>query len=145
MPPKTERVTTSKQRSNLKDLRDRPVEERKKIASQGGIQSGKVRKEKKLMSQIYAEYLEKTHAVATDKGMEQLEGHAHVAQVISRVLDRGDSASVALIKELREGTEGNKLQQSVDLILVKPTFPKSPSRPGDALPAIPVLPEGEDK
>ena len=55
------------------------------------LKSAEKRKEnnakKKLMSQIYAEFLEK-------------------------VLARSDSSSVSLMREIREGTEGTKMQLS---------------------------------
>jgi len=82
----------------------------------GGIKSGQIRKEKKLMSQIYAEFLEKEHDIIGKDGLKKkLEGHALLASVMSKILSRGDSASVSLFKEIREATEGNKIALSGEL------------------------------
>ena len=82
----------------------------------GGIASGKAKKEKKLMSQIYAEFLEKEHEIIGKDGKrEKLEGHALLSKVMSKVLARGDSASVSLLKEIREAIEGTKTKTELVL------------------------------
>jgi hypothetical protein len=76
----------------------------------GGIKSGQVRKEKKIMSQIYAEFLEKEHDIVGNDGLKiKISGQALVNRVMSKVMARGDSSSVRLLKEIRESTEGTKL------------------------------------
>jgi len=67
---------------------------------------------KKLMSQIYAEFLEKEYNVRQGDKERKLTGAELVNEVMRRVLARGDSSSVSLLKEIREGTEGNKVQLS---------------------------------
>ena len=63
------------------------------------------------MSSIYAEYLEKEHEVEHKDGTrEKLTGHKLLSRVMSKVLSRGDSSSVSLMREIREGTEGKKIQ-----------------------------------
>jgi hypothetical protein len=101
---------------NLVKNTDLTPEELKARNSKAGKASGKARKEKKLMSQIYAEFLVKEHEVIGKDGKKKkLEGHALLSSVMSKILSRGDSASVSLFKEIREATEGNKIALSGEL------------------------------
>jgi hypothetical protein len=99
---------------NLIPQNMRTKEEQRKIARQGGIASGVVRKEKKLMSQIYAEFLEKEHDVEVGGEKKKLSGHKIVSAMMMRVLNRGDAASVSIMKEIREGTEGSKIKHDIE-------------------------------
>lgn len=84
----------------------------------GGIKSGKVKREKKLMSQIYAEFLVKEHEIIGSGGKrEKLEGHALLSKVMSKVFARGDHAAVSLMREIREGTEGSKVKTETVLTI----------------------------
>lgn len=80
------------------------------------LKSAEKRKEnnakKKLMSQIYAEFLEQEYEVKVGDGKRKLSGSEFVNEVMRRVLARGDSSSVSLLKEIREGTEGSKINLS---------------------------------
>ena len=77
----------------------------RKIGRAGGIASGEARREKKRMTQIYAEVLAKKYDV---DGVE-LDGHELVGTIVMDILKRRDSASVSLIREIREATEGSKV------------------------------------
>jgi hypothetical protein len=89
----------------------RTKQEQSEIARKGGIKSGKVRHEKKLMSQIYADFLIKEHDVIGKDGLiKKLSGQALVNGVMSKVLSRGDGSSVSMLREVREGTEGSKVK-----------------------------------
>ena len=67
---------------------------------------------KKLMSQIYAEFLEKEYEIKVGDGKKKLSGSDFVNECMKRIIARGDSASVSMMKELREGTEGSKINLS---------------------------------
>ena len=67
---------------------------------------------KKLMSQIYAEFLEKEYNVRQGDKERKLTGAELVNEVMRKVLARSDSSSVSLMREIREGTEGSKVQLS---------------------------------
>lgn len=67
---------------------------------------------KKLMSQIYAEFLEKEYNVRTDKGTKKISGAELVNECMKKIIARGDSSSVSLLREVREGTEGTKVNLS---------------------------------
>ena len=111
----------------------RTKQEQSEIARKGGIKSGKVRREKKLMSEIYADFLIKEHDVIGKDGMiKKLSGQALVNGVMSKVLSRGDSSSVSMLREVREGTEGSKvkvegLPEKIEIIL-----PESLKKPNES-------------
>lgn len=77
------------------------------------LKSAEKRKEnnakKKLMSQIYAEFLEKEYNVKTTDGTKKISGSELVNEAMKKIMARGDSSTVSLMKELREGTEGSKI------------------------------------
>ena len=80
------------------------------------LKSAEKRKEnnakKKLMSQIYAEFLEREYEVKAGEGKRKLSGAELINEVMRKVLARSDSSSVSLMREIREGTEGTKMQLS---------------------------------
>ena len=102
-------------KDNLKPFNELTEEEQRIIASKGGKASVKARKEKKLMSQIYADFLCEEFDITVEGKKEKLSGNALISQVMKKVLARGDSASVSLMKEVREATEGNKVVMSGEL------------------------------
>ena len=67
---------------------------------------------KKLMSQIYAEFLEKEYDVKAGDKTKKMSGAELCNEAMKKIIARGDSASVSLLREIREGTEGNKIQLS---------------------------------
>ena len=83
------------------------------------LKSAEKRKEnnakKKLMSQIYADFLEREYEVKAGEGKRKLSGAELVNEVMRKVLARSDSSSVSLMREIREGTEGTKMQLSGEL------------------------------
>ena len=80
------------------------------------LKSAEKRKEnnakKKLMSQIYAEFLEKEYNVRQGDKERKLTGAELVNECMKKIIARGDSSSVSLMREVREGTEGTKMQLS---------------------------------
>lgn len=90
---------------NLIPMNKRPKATQRKIARMGAIASNKVQKEKKLLSQIYAEIL------ADDLG---IDGQGKTIKDLAREILSGSpliyspSCKVAMLKEIREATEGTK-------------------------------------
>ena len=84
------------------------------------LKSAEKRKEnnakKKLMSQIYAEFLEREYEVKAGEGKRKISGAELVNEVMRKVLARSDSSSVSLMREIREGTEGSKVSLSGEII-----------------------------
>ena len=91
----------------------------KENARERQLKSAEKRKEnnakKKLMSQIYADFLEREYEVKAGEGKRKLSGAELVNEVMRKVLARSDSSSVSLMREIREGTEGTKMQLSGEL------------------------------
>ena len=101
---------------NLKPIKELSSEEAKQRGSKGGIRSGQVRREKKLMTQIYAEFLEKEHnVIGRDGEQKKRSGQALLNSVMSKVLSRSDGSSVRLMKEIREATEGQNIKLSGEI------------------------------
>ena len=69
----------------------------------GGIKSVKVRREKKLLSEIYAEVIAELYQEDIKKGTGS-------RFIIKEILKRKDSSSVGMWREIREGTEGSKVK-----------------------------------
>ena len=84
-------------KKNMRPLNTRTKEEQKKIATMGGIKSGMVRKERKLLSQIYAKVI--------DDESETIEA------ALKKKLQSGDLYYLA---EMGKLTEGNKLTLAND-------------------------------
>jgi hypothetical protein len=88
----------------------------KENARERQLKSAQKRKEnnakKKLMSQIYAEFLEREYSVKAGDKTKKISGAELCNEAMKKIIARGDSASVSLLRELREGTEGNMIQLS---------------------------------
>jgi predicted nucleic acid-binding Zn-ribbon protein len=92
--------------ASLLDLSKLDKETKRKMSSNGGKKSQAVQREKKLLSSLYA----KTIAEMYDVDPDDLEGNKLTfPMVIKAILARGDAASVSMLKEIREATEGSKV------------------------------------
>ena len=100
-----------KSKKNLRPIKPLSHEEAVEQGRRGGKKSVEARREKKLMSQIYAELLAKKHKV----GNEEITGDNLLEKVALRVLARGDASSVSLMKEIREATEGLKIFTGINI------------------------------
>jgi len=89
---------------NKKNLRRLTTEEARKIGREGGKASVKARREKKLMSQIYAGLI--SNGIETD-----------IEKAAPKIIRKGGSPAVALMRELREGTEGSKVKTETVLTI----------------------------
>jgi len=98
---------------NLIPITERSTEIQREIRSLGGIKSGESKREKKLMSQIYSEFLISKFNVKTEGKEREVTGSDLVDEVMKKVLKKGGSPAVSMMKEIREATEGSKTQ--VDL------------------------------
>jgi hypothetical protein len=80
------------------------TEKAREVGAKGGKRSGEVKRERKLLSAMYADLLAKGFDVEGEK--------LSIDEVASAIMARRDSASVSLLKEMREATEGSKVQHS---------------------------------
>jgi len=78
----------------------------------GGKKSVIVRREKKLMSQIYADILADQSGIKKGRGIK-----AVVDEILSSTDPKTMAARVSLMRELREGTEGSKLKTETTISL----------------------------
>jgi len=83
---------------NLRPARTKEVAQAR--GKLGGIKSASVKKERKLLSQMYTDLLAKGFEVDGER--------LSLDQVASAIMARRDSASVSMLKEIREATEGSK-------------------------------------
>ena len=83
---------------NLRPARTKEVAQAR--GKLGGIKSASVKKERKLLSQMYVDLLAKGFEVDGER--------LSLDQVASAIMARRDSASVSMLKEIREATEGSK-------------------------------------
>ena len=121
-------------RENLIPTSQRSKEEARELGRVGGIRSGVVRREKKRMSEIYAAVLAKKYDVKIIDGVEtDITGADVIEDVIHAIISRQDSASVAMIKELREGIDGNKLDLSATVDLTTLTDEEYEAKKADWL------------
>lgn len=82
------------------------------MGSKGGKASVEAKRKKKLMSQIYAEFLAERFKVKVDGSEQDMTGEKLVNRVVKQVLISGGPSAVSLMKEIREATEGNKVEHS---------------------------------
>ena len=94
---------------NLIPIKTLTKDEAKKRGTAGGIASGKAKKEKKLMSQIYADIL--AEQTGQKKGLD-------LKAVVKNILQEGGASAVSMIKYIREATEGSKTQLTGGITIV---------------------------
>jgi hypothetical protein len=87
-------------------------EEAREQGSLGGKASVEARRKKKLLSEIYGDFL--AAKVVADEEVKEMTGDQFVSAVMEKVLVKGGAPAVSLIKEIREATEGNKVKISGD-------------------------------
>lgn len=103
---------------NLKPIKKGEItkEEAKKRGSKGGKKSVQVKKEKKLISDIYKQFLLKKHkATFVNYPLKEIETFSDLSsdelfeKSMTNLISRSDNSSVALMREMREATEGSKI------------------------------------
>jgi hypothetical protein len=90
----------------------KPKTSAKERGKLGGIKSGKAKRIKKLMSEIYADVLADQSRIKSGKGLP-----AVIEEILNKRDIRTTSARVALMRELREGTEGSKIKTETVLTI----------------------------
>ncbi len=98
-------------RHGSENLTKLTTEEARKRGSNGGKASVESRRKKKMLSELYADILSDRLTIQD----QDFEPGDFVKLTALKILARGDSASATMLKEIREATEGNKLQLSGEL------------------------------
>jgi hypothetical protein len=94
----------AKKGGNPENLKILSPDQARKMGSIGGKKSVEVKKERKLLSVMYAEILAKGFEVDGER--------LSLDQVVSGIVSRSDGSSVSMLKEIREATEGSKVALS---------------------------------
>jgi hypothetical protein len=84
---------------------ERTPEEREEIARKGGIASGEARREKKLLSKVYADALAE---------LNDLPEGERLSDTIKAIIQKKSPHSVSMLKEIREATEGSNIKLTGD-------------------------------
>jgi hypothetical protein len=114
----------AKKGGNPQNLVPLSTDRARKIGAIGGKKTGEVKRERKLLSTMYAEMLAKGFEIEGER--------LSLDQVVTAVLFRSDSASVSMLKEIREATEGSKVKVEGELgTPVKFVFVDPPKKHAD--------------
>ena len=95
--------------NNLVPNSARTPEQLKEQTRKGGIVSGQKKRERKLLSQIYADLLAEEFEVTIAGEKKKITGQKYFKTVAREIVNRRDSASVSMLKEIREATEGKNV------------------------------------
>ncbi len=76
------------------------------------------RREKKLLAQIYGEMLADEYEIVMNGEKKKIQGSKLVKTIARDVLMRRDSASVSMLKEIREATEGSQINLSGSVTII---------------------------
>lgn len=97
---------------NEQNLRTPTTEEAREMQ----LKSAEKRKEnnakRKLLSELYADFLEEEFEIKEGDAKRKISGAEYCKLIAKTVLKRSDSSSVAMLKEIRESTEGSKVNLS---------------------------------
>lgn len=86
---------------NAKEMQKKSAEKRKENNER-----------KKFLSEMYADFLSDEYSVTKGGETKKITGTEYVKTVIKAIVNRGDSSSVAMLREIREATEGSKINLS---------------------------------
>ena len=100
---------------NEQNLRTPTTDEAKEMQKKSVEKRKENTEKRKLMSQIYAEFLEKEYNVRQGDKERKLTGAELVNECMKKIIARGDSASVSLMREVRETIEGQKINLSGEI------------------------------
>lgn len=97
---------------NEQNLRTPTSEEARTMQRKGAKKRKENTAKKKLISQIYAEFLAKKYSVKVGGENKKITGADLCNEAMKKIMARGDSSSVSLMKEIREAMEGNTINLS---------------------------------
>jgi hypothetical protein len=100
------RRVTEKQLANLRPVKTLTKERAKMIGSLGGKKAHENIKKKKMLSQIYADFLINSHFVKLGKKETELTPEEIVFKGVIKAILSGSSATGTILKEIADRTEG---------------------------------------
>ena len=102
--------------SNENNLRTPTSEEAKEMQKKSAEKRKENNAKRKMLSELYADFLEEEFEIKEgEKGTRKISGAEYCKLIAKKVLNRGDSSSVAMLREVREATEGSKLNLSGEI------------------------------
>jgi hypothetical protein len=107
-----------KKGGNPQNLKPVTKEQARILGRNGGLRSVEVKREKKIMSQIYADILAGRYEVKIDDELKTVDGSQFIRLVAKKVLSKGGSPAVAMMKEMREATETKKTPDAVQVVII---------------------------
>lgn len=94
------------------NLRTPTSEEARQMQLKGAEKRKENNAKRKLLSELYADFLEEEFEIKEGDAKRKISGAEYCKLIAKTVLKRSDSSSVAMLKEIRESTEGNRINLS---------------------------------
>ena len=101
--------------SNESNLRTPTSEEAKAMQKKSAEKRKENNAKRKLLSELYADFLEEEFEIKEGESKRKISGAEYCKLIAKKVLNRGDSSSVAMLREVREATEGSKVNISGEI------------------------------
>ena len=101
--------------SNESNLRTPTSEEAKAMQKKSAEKRKENNAKRKLLSELYADFLEEEFEIKEGESKRKISGAEYCKLIAKKVLNRGDSSSVAMLREVREATEGQKVNISGEI------------------------------
>ena len=93
---------------NLKPVKTK--KEARERGRNGGIKSGEAKRKKKLMTDAYVRAMGKKYKVMMNGKEQELDWEDFLSIIVRDIMMKRDSCSVSLMREMREGLEGNMMR-----------------------------------
>lgn len=94
---------------NEQNLKPFTKENAKEMQLKGAEKRKENNAKRKLLSELYADFLEEEFEIKEGETKRKVSGSEYCKLIAKTVLKRSDSSSVSMLKEIREATEGQKI------------------------------------
>ena len=94
---------------NEQNLKPFTKENAKEMQLKGAEKRKENNAKRKMLSELYADFLEEEFEIKEGDAKRKISGAEYCKLIAKTVLKRSDSSSVSMLKEIREATEGQKI------------------------------------
>lgn len=94
---------------NEQNLKPFTKENAKEMQLKGAEKRKENNAKRKMLSELYADFLEEEFEIKEGETKRKINGAEYCKLIAKTVLKRSDSSSVSMLKEIREATEGTKV------------------------------------
>lgn len=94
---------------NEQNLKPFTKENAKEMQLKGAEKRKENNAKRKMLSELYADFLEEEFEIKEGETKRKINGAEYCKLIAKTVLKRSDSSSVSMLKEIREATEGQKI------------------------------------